>query len=172
MDGDEGEAQFLVRDVRREELSLGSKNRFGWVKARDDFISGFHNWKDNPVCKDFEAFVWAPKIRVLNDGLIIFGTAETEKFQPGIARLGFKILTGYQHNAEATFYQVLSNPNKWIDIAGTANGAKEDRFFCRVHWNSLVINYPSAVSMVEPQYPTNNETKTLETGPNTLSPTD
>ena len=104
MDGDEGEAYFFMCDVRREELSLGNEDCFGWVKACDDLIRGLHNWKDNPICKDFEAFVWAPKIRVLNNGLIIFRTAETEKFQPSTARLGFKILAGNKDDAKPAFF--------------------------------------------------------------------
>lgn len=91
-------------DVRREELSLGDEDRFGWIKACDNFIGGLHNWKHNPICKDFEAFIRAPKIRVLNDGLIILHSAKTEKFQASIARLGFKILTGNQYNAKAAFF--------------------------------------------------------------------
>jgi hypothetical protein len=65
----------------------------------------------------------------LDDRLVILYTAQTKKFQPGAARLGFKILAGNQHNAEATFSQVVPNPNKWIDIAGAANGAEEDDAF-------------------------------------------
>ena len=73
--------------MRREELPLGDKDRIEWVKACDDLISGFHNWKDNPLCKDFEAFIWTPKIGVWNNRLIILYTTKTEKFQPGTARL-------------------------------------------------------------------------------------
>ena len=70
MDGDEREAQFFVCDVRREELPLSDEGGFGWIKACDDLVSRFHNWKHNPFCKDFEAFIWTPKIGVLNDGWI------------------------------------------------------------------------------------------------------
>ena|SRR6266508_972686 len=124
MDGDEGEAQPLMSDVRREELPLGDEDGFGWVKACDDLISGLHNGKDNPIREYSKAFIWTPKIGVLDDGLIILCTAKTAKFQPGTTRLAFKILAGNQHNAEATFYQVLSNRNKWIDVASTSNSAK------------------------------------------------
>ena len=129
MNGNEGEAQFLMRDVRREELPLGDEDGFGWVKACDDLISRLHNWKDNPICKDSEAFIWTPKIGVLDDGLIIFRTAETEKFQSGRARLGFKILARNQDNAETALFQFLSNADKWVDIARAANSAEEDRAF-------------------------------------------
>ena len=55
MNGNEGEAQFLMRDVRREELALGNQDCFGWIEACDDLIGGLHNWKDNPIRKDFES---------------------------------------------------------------------------------------------------------------------
>ena len=71
MNGDEGEAKLLMRDVRCEELSLSNQDCFGWVKACDDLIGGLHNWKDNPIRKYFEAFIWTPKIGVLNNRLII-----------------------------------------------------------------------------------------------------
>lgn len=122
-----------MRDVRREELSLGNEDRFGWVKACDDLIRGFHDWKYNPFSKDFEAFIRAPKIGVLNDGLVIFHAAETNKFQPRTERLGFKVLTCDKRHTEAAFSQCLSNRDKWVDITRAANGAEEDRFFCVVH---------------------------------------
>ena len=71
MNGDEGEAQLLVCDMCCEELPLGDEDGFGWIEACDDLISGFHNWKDNAIRKYFEAFIWTPKIGVLNNRLII-----------------------------------------------------------------------------------------------------
>jgi len=136
MDGDEGEAQLFVRDVRCEELSLCDEERLGWVKACDDLIRGLHDREYHPLGKNFEAFIRTPKIGVLNDGLIIFPAAKTEKFQPNVACLGFKILTGDQHHTEAAFFQLLSDANKRVDITRTANGAEQDRFsWC--HNNSL-----------------------------------
>jgi hypothetical protein len=129
MNGDEGKAKLFMRDVRGEELPLGSQDRFRWVKGCDDLISGLHDGKDNPIRKYFEALIWTPKIGVLNNRLIIFRTAETEKFQPSTARLGFKILAGNKDNAETALFQFLSNADKWVDIACAANSAEEDRAF-------------------------------------------
>src|SRR5215207_2264534 len=118
-----------MSNVRGEKLSLGDENCFGWVKACDDLISRFHNWKDHAVRKYLEAFIWTPKIGVLNNGLIIFRRTKTEKIQPGTARLGFKILAGNKHYTKSRFYKVLSYGNKWVDISCAADGAKKDRFF-------------------------------------------
>ena len=46
------------------------------------------------MCKDFEAFFRIPKIRVLDDGLIIFSVAEAKKLQARVTRLELEKLTG------------------------------------------------------------------------------
>ena len=94
MDRDEWESQLLMRDVRPEDLSLGGKDRFGWVKARNDFIDWLDDWEYHAFRKDFEAFFGIPKIRVLDDGLIIFSAAEAQKFQARVTRLSLEKLAG------------------------------------------------------------------------------
>src|SRR3989337_1862734 len=93
MDRDERETQLLMRDVRPADLCLGGKHCLGWVKASNDFIDWLYDWEYHAFRKNFEAFFGIPKIRVLDDGLIIFSVAETEKFQARVTRLGLDKLT-------------------------------------------------------------------------------
>lgn len=88
--------QLLMRDVRSEELSLGDKDCLEWIKARNDPIEWLQDWEHHALRKDSESLFGIPKIRVLDDGLIIFGTAEAQELDTHGTRLSLEELAGDQ----------------------------------------------------------------------------
>ena len=126
MDRYERESQLLMGDVRAKGLSLGGKDCLRWVKAGNDSVKRLHNWKYHALRKDFEALIGIPKVRVLDDGLIIFGAAEAYKLDTHVAGLSLEELTGDQGHMITTLPQFAADANERVHVAGASDGAQEN----------------------------------------------